>query len=559
MKQPTTKGRAAKEEQALTKRAVIYLRVSTTKQVNKDELDPEGYSLPAQRESCIRKATQLGAQVVDEYADRGESAKFDDRPDFQRMLERIRRQRDVDFVIVDKVNRFARNRRDDANILFELHRNGAQLVSVKENIDSPPAGRLMHALLAGFAEYESANNGVEALKGMTQKAKTGGTPGRAPLGYLNVHKSVDGRIVRTVEVDPERAPLIQWAFEAYATGEWTIKALTAELTERGLRSMPVGTKPSQPLHWGRVAHTLNNRYYLGFVTFRGIEYPGRHEPLVTPQLFAQVQDVMQGRRYAGDKHRVHDHYLKGTVFCGKCHSRLIITWAKGKGGNYLYFFCRGRQAGNGCRQRYLQVDAVEDAVERFYSNIQLEPERIDRIREYLTEELANTKRLREREARRQRSRVERLVAEREKLLMALYADAVSMDLFKIEQARIGHELVAAEARLIASEGHFSDVEQSIHRALDVAGDLEAMYRAGSPTERRLLNQGIFECLWVTDGLLRSAKVSGATLTQPFAALLAHDLSEKASRLAESPEFVFSGVGSNMSDLVRPEGLEPPTF
>lgn len=36
------------------------------------------------------------------------------------MLARIKTSRDVDFVIVDKVNRFARNRRDDANVLFEL-------------------------------------------------------------------------------------------------------------------------------------------------------------------------------------------------------------------------------------------------------------------------------------------------------------------------------------------------------------------------------------------------------------------------------------------------------
>ena len=68
-------------------RAVLYLRVSTAKQA-KTDLDPEGLSLPAQRESCIRKAEELGAEVVDEYVDRGESAKTVDRPQFRKMVSR---------------------------------------------------------------------------------------------------------------------------------------------------------------------------------------------------------------------------------------------------------------------------------------------------------------------------------------------------------------------------------------------------------------------------------------------------------------------------------------
>ena len=69
-------------------RAVLYLRVSTAKQA-KTDLDPEGLSLPAQRESCIRKAEELGAEVVDEYVDRGESAKTVDRPQFRLSLIHI--------------------------------------------------------------------------------------------------------------------------------------------------------------------------------------------------------------------------------------------------------------------------------------------------------------------------------------------------------------------------------------------------------------------------------------------------------------------------------------
>ena len=68
-----------------------------------------------------------------------------------------------------------------------------------------------------------------------------------------------------------------------------------------------------------------------------------------PELFLQVQDVLTGRRHAGDKHQRHHSYLKGTVYCEQGDSRFIMTLANGHGGAYLYFFCSGRQRGNGCR------------------------------------------------------------------------------------------------------------------------------------------------------------------------------------------------------------------
>src|SRR4051794_16915370 len=280
-----------------TKRAVIYLRVSTAKQAAKD--DGDGYSLPAQKEACYRKADQLDADVVAVFVDKGESAKTADRREFQRMLAFVKEQGDIDYVILDKVDRFARNRRDDANTMFELQTAGAQLVSVKENIDETPSGQLLHAIMAGIAEFYSRNLATEALKGMTQKAKVGGTPGRAPIGYLNVRRVVDGREVRTVSVDPDRANLVQWAFEAYSTGEWTLHKLQDELAARGLRALPHGKKVPGPIQVSHVAHMLKDRYYLGYVTFKGVQYEGRHQPLVSEYMFDRVQEVLKAHNTSG--------------------------------------------------------------------------------------------------------------------------------------------------------------------------------------------------------------------------------------------------------------------
>ena len=75
---------------------------------------------------------------------------------------------------------------------------------------------------------------------------------------------------------------------------------------------------------------LRNPYYKGLVTYRGVSYPGRHEPLVDELLFEQVQAMLTAHNCAGERQYVHNHYLKGSVFCGSCGHRLAVTNSRGK-------------------------------------------------------------------------------------------------------------------------------------------------------------------------------------------------------------------------------------
>jgi site-specific DNA recombinase len=210
------------------KRAVIYLRVSTKEQAETGYTD-EGFSIPAQREAGRKRAELLGAVVADEYVDRGESAKSADRPALQAMLQRLKLLRDVDYVIVHKLDRLARSREDDVHINIDVRAAGATLVSCTENIDETPAGKLLHGIMSAMAEHYSANLANEARKGMREKAKQGGTPNRAPTGYLNVREVFQGREIRSIALDPERSPHIEWAFHAYASGDYTTRTLREAL------------------------------------------------------------------------------------------------------------------------------------------------------------------------------------------------------------------------------------------------------------------------------------------------------------------------------------------
>jgi site-specific DNA recombinase len=176
------------------KRAVIYLRVSTTEQARSAD-SAEGYSIPAQREACTNKAHEMGAEVVAEFTDRGESARSAARPELQRMLALLAEHKDIDYVIVHKVDRLARNRADDVQIQLAIERAKARLVSVSESVDDTPSGRLVRNIMADLAEFYSANLATEIMKGSKQKARLGGTPFKAPVGYKNVRFSTTAAVI----------------------------------------------------------------------------------------------------------------------------------------------------------------------------------------------------------------------------------------------------------------------------------------------------------------------------------------------------------------------------
>ncbi len=371
-----------KRQQVLeaTKRAVSYLRVSTQQQVDTD-YNPQGFSLPSQRQLNERKAAELGASIVMEFAEEGGSGRNVNRKELQRMLSYVQEDGDIDYVIVSYIDRFARRLQDHVVIKLAIEKAGAKLVSATENIDDSDAGQLIEGVLAVVAEFQSNHNVGKVKNGLQRKAETGGTPGRAPIGYVNVFEKYEGRQIRVVRIDPDRGPLVRWAFEAYATGEWTTTRLADALSSQGLRSIPTARAGSRPLSVSTVAYLLSNPYYLGYVVHKGDRYPGRHEPLVDQVTFDKVQDVLESHS-CGEKQVKHRRYLTSSLYCGYCGNRLCFSRNKGNGGTYEYWLCVGRQKGRAeCPQRMIADDEVEAAVVRYWQRVRLDDEKIDELRQ----------------------------------------------------------------------------------------------------------------------------------------------------------------------------------
>ena len=429
----------------------------------------------------------------------------------------------VAFVIVHKVDRLARNRIDDVEINLALQKAGVTLVSATENIDETPSGMLLHGIMSTIAEFYSRNLANEVVKGMGQKARTGGTPNRAPLGYRNVRAASDeGREVRTIAVDPERGPLITWAYQAYATGNWTLLKLAAELEARGLRTVATPSQPSRPVRPNIVHKILTSPYYKGEVIWRGASYPGRHSPLIDEVTWQRVQTVLSTHR-VGEKQRTHPHYLKSTIFCGACGSRFVVNLSTNRyGAKYPYFMCLGRhQKRTGCTQKALLISAVEERVEDFYADVELPAELRGPIERFLRDELAASRAAAERERGALTTQRQRLTNERAKLLQAHYAGAVPVDLLKVEQDRIAAQLAHIEDRLQRASEAAETVEESLTLALDLLNDCHVAYRRASDSVRRLYNQAFFEKILISD------EGVSAVLAQPFRTLIGPEVVQAA--------------------------------
>ena len=187
----------------------------------------------------------------------------------------------------------------------------------------------------------------DTLKGMTQKAKSGLYPSAAPHGYRNV-EGPDGRRIIVPNSD---APTITKLFEEFATGEYSVKALAAKTRSEG-RSIGGKPLPKSNLH-----QILRRRLYSGDFDYGGTTYTGKHEPLVTHELWEKVQTLL-GRRPQTKKGRVkHDFAYTDLVRCGHCDCVLVGELKKGK---YVYYHCTGYRGK--CGEPYTREELLEKSL-----------------------------------------------------------------------------------------------------------------------------------------------------------------------------------------------------
>lgn len=174
-----------------------YLRVSTEEQAN------SGLGLEAQRDCIQRYADAHGWDVL-WYVDEGLSAKSLDRPQLQAALARVHvtpRRRDVDGIVVAKLDRLSRSVHDFSGILKLAAARKWALVAIDLGVDtSTPTGRLVANVMMSVAEWEREVIGERTSAAMQAAKRAGKHMGRAStLPECTGARLVELRAVHTLQ------------------------------------------------------------------------------------------------------------------------------------------------------------------------------------------------------------------------------------------------------------------------------------------------------------------------------------------------------------------------
>jgi site-specific DNA recombinase len=278
--------------------AVLYARVSSKAQ------EKDGFSIPAQQKLLRQYALEHGISVGFEFTD-VETAKRSGRAGFGEMLKYLRRDPTCRIILVEKTDRLYRNLRDwvtidDLDVEVHFVKQGSVISS-----DSRSSEKFVHGIQVLMAKNYVDNLSEETRKGMLEKASQGLWPSCAPLGYLNVG--------RTIIPDPVVAPIIRSLFELYATGEYSL----ADVTKKAKAAGMVFRKSGNPVPKATIHKILHNRIYTGDFDFDGKRYSGKYEPIIPRELYQRVQEVLQ-RRGGRRQKRKHEFAFSGLITCGHC-------------------------------------------------------------------------------------------------------------------------------------------------------------------------------------------------------------------------------------------------
>jgi site-specific DNA recombinase len=326
-------------------RAALYARVSTEEQV-------EGYSLDAQRRAFRQFCEQKGWHVYREYIEEGRSAHTEDvkkRPVFLQASEDAL-SHNYDVLVVHKLDRFSRRLRITIEYFEKLGKAGVGFVSILNQVDySRPEGKFMLVMLGGLAELYSDNLSEETRKGWAERKAQGFYCGPLPFGAI---KGEDG----VPAPHPDTYPGLVMAFELATQGK-SDREVARALDAAGYRTS--SNRGPRPFTKDGVRGMLTNRFYIGELPDGdGNWLKGRHQPLIEPRIFDEVQCMRSRNRRQPKtiKLSANTYSLSGLLRCLDCQGPM---WIHQNIRGRARIYCREQARGSGCTNRGTFLDVYE--------------------------------------------------------------------------------------------------------------------------------------------------------------------------------------------------------
>lgn len=443
---------------------VIYARVSSKEQ------EREGFSIPAQLELLERYARNNDFVISEKFID-VETAKKSGRTNFVKMLAFLKKHKDVKTILVEKTDRLYRNLPDYVTIdglNLDLH-------FVKEGVilndNSHSSEKFMHLIKVGMAKQYIDNLSEEVRKGIKEKCKEGLYPAKAPIGYKNT-TSENGK--KIIVVDKKTAPYIKKCYELYLKGLYSFKTLAQKLAEDGFL---INGKPCKKCN---VEVILSNPIYYGDFIHNGIKYAGKHEPIITHELWVAVQE----KKHLSGTPRViiHNFPYTNMIKCSECGCYLTAEIKKGK---YIYYHCTGNKGGN-CKRHYIRQEVIENAIAEILNKLYISDDDIIRVKDTVKEILQLTEKYDENKIDTLNATIKKLKTRLNKLYIDKIDGVIDNEFYNENKKAWQSELDDAEIGLKAILKNNNYFIEDVSHVLELCKNASELYLNESPDEKRKL-------------------------------------------------------------------------
>lgn len=366
------------EDTINTQKCALYIRVSTHYQVDKD-------SLPLQREDLINYAKYaLGIDNYEIFEDAGYSAKNTDRPDYQRMMSRIRTG-EFSHLVVWKIDRISRNLLDFSEMYKELKSLGVIFVSKNEQFDTSNAmGEAMLKIILVFAELERNMTSERVSAVMISRASNGEwNGGKIPFGYTYDKET------KTFSVNEIEASVVRFIFDRYEEIN-SVTYVARELNEKGIKTKTgknwsattVWIIITNPFYYGTYRYNYYDETLGGVVRSKKkkesewIFVDDHHPAIITKEQFNRVENLLyQNRRTNKDSTKTYMrkniHIFAGLLECGCCGRQMQSTLDRERKDGYRpsIYLCSNKRRTGDCTNKYISDVIVGPFVLNYISNI----------------------------------------------------------------------------------------------------------------------------------------------------------------------------------------------
>ncbi|WP_251363826.1 recombinase family protein [Epibacterium ulvae] len=301
----------------------------------------KGDGLASQESRCREYARYKGYEVLEVFND-NKSGGDADRPAMIALLAYLKAQKETCVVIIDDINRFARDVVGHWQLRALLAEAGGKLESPSIEFGEDSDSILVENLLASVSQHQRQKNGEQTKNRMRGRALNGYWVFRAPIGYK--YERVAGHGNMLVRDEP-LASIIQEALEGFAFGHFETQAEV----KRFLESKPAFPKDfaDGTIRFERIIRLMTRTHFAGYIEIPEWDVSlrkGHHEGLISLETHELIQQrIKDGARAPARKDINADFPLRGFVCCDDCNTPLTACWSTSKSGKkHPYYLCHAK-------------------------------------------------------------------------------------------------------------------------------------------------------------------------------------------------------------------------